>query len=232
MKDEQLLFFDLDDTLVDHRSAEEAAQRDLFASFPALLTVAFDSWIAAYRAHNRRLWSAYGRDEITKEELKSHRFRDPLAELGLNESAAEELGVAYLGHYERHWQLNPGAIAILEAASRLGITGILSNGFKEAQWKKVEKFRLTRFARHVILSEEVGAMKPDRRIFDAAVSATGSANGVRKVYVGDSFEHDVVGAKAAGWLPILYDPRGEAPKIPVIKVKSLLDVAPLLEGHH
>ncbi|MCC6129656.1 MAG: HAD-IA family hydrolase [Acidobacteria bacterium] len=231
-KADQLLFFDLDDTLVDHRSAEEAAQRELVESFPTVLTVEFELWMSAYRLHNKRLWSAYGRNEITKDELKSHRFRDPLEELGLETSAAEELGRTYLAHYERHWRLNPGAIEILELASKLGTAGILSNGFREAQVKKIERFRLNRYAKHVVLSEDVGVMKPDRRIFDAAAEAASAANGVRKVYVGDSFEHDVLGAKAAGWLPVLYDPRGEAPKLPIIKIKRLADAAPLLEAHH
>ena len=52
-------------------------------------------------------------------------------------------------------------------------------------------------------------MKPSRAIFDAAWKAAGGARAVRKVYVGDSWETDVLGAKAAGWFPIFFDRHGE-----------------------
>ncbi len=224
----QLLFFDLDDTLVDHRFAEQSAHEILFSNHTALFAgVDFESWMAAYRRHNRRLWADYGQGRITKEELKAHRFRDPLEEFGLDSSISETIGAEYMEEYARHWRLNAGALEVLEEASRYGTVGILSNGFREAQLRKVEKFRLDRWARHTILSEDAGAMKPERAIFDAAVKAAGDAP--RKVYVGDSFENDVIGAKNAGWLPILFDPRDEAPRVPVIKVHRLSDVGPLLQ---
>ena len=72
-------------------------------------------------------------------------------------------------------------------------------------------------------------MKPAREIFDAAHTAAGGAKDVRKVYIGDSFEHDVVGAKRAGWLPILYNPAGQKLPAPVLYVRRLLDLKPLLE---
>jgi len=43
-------------------------------------------------------------------------------------------------------------------------------------------------------------MKPAREIFDAAVRSAcgGSADGRRKLYLGDHWETDVLGARAAG----------------------------------
>ena len=228
-----LLFFDIDDTLVDHRSAEEAAQRETFGKYRALLPgLAFDEWLATYRAKNRPLWDAYGRGEITRQILQHRRFHDPLAAMGGDASRADEVGDFYLTRYRDHWTLNDGAEEALEAASRVAFVGLLSNGFVEQQQGKIARFRLDRWARAVVLSEEVGAMKPDRRIFEAAVEAArlaGAGVAGRRIYVGDSFPHDVLGARAAGWDAIFYNPGGSDPGRPVDEVRSLREIPTLLE---
>ena len=119
-----------------------------------------------------------------------------------------------------------GAEEVLEHASREGVVGILSNGFRETQRAKIARFGLDRWVRHVVLSEDVGAMKPSRVIFDAAAKAAGGGER-RRLYVGDSFATDVVGAKAAGWFPILFDRHGAGAPEPVVFVTRLSDLKPL-----
>ena len=229
-----LLFFDLDDTLLDHRGSEEAAQRETFEAFPAAFGGrSFEEWIAAYRAANARLWTSYGRGEIGREELHLRRFAEPLGALGLPDGPAEEAGAFYLGRYRRAWRLNEGAEELLAAASELGEVGVLSNGFRELQRAKLARFELERWVRHVVLSEEVGAMKPAREIFDAAVRAAcgpDAADGRRKLYLGDHYETDVLGAKRAGWLPVLYNPaRHPLPGL-ALMIACLSDAIPLLSA--
>lgn len=227
-----LLFFDLDDTLLDHRGAEEVAQGETFASYETLFgDVELEVWLAAYREVNASLWSAYGRGEIGREELHRRRFADPLGAFGLDRDAAGEVGDFYLERYRRAWRLNDGAEELLAAAADLGEVGVLSNGFRELQRAKIARFDLQRWVRHVVLSEEVGAMKPARAIFDAAVRAASGGeggNGSRRLYLGDQWETDVLGAKAAGWLPVLYNPRRVALPGPVLHVARLADAVPLL----
>lgn len=227
-----LLFFDLDDTLLDHRGAEEEAQRETHGAFGGVFAgVAFGGWLDAYRAANSRLWAAYGRGEIGREELHRRRFADPLAALGLDPGAAGEVGETYLDRYRRAWRLNEGAEELLAAAAELGEVGVLSNGFRELQRAKVARFALGRWVRHLVLSEEVGAMKPARAIFDAAVRAAcgdGGPDVGRRLYLGDHFETDVLGARTAGWLPVLYNPGRRPVPGPVLHVARLADAIPLL----
>ena len=66
-----------------------------------------------------------------------------------------------------------------------------------------------------VLSYDVGFEKPDRRIFAAAEEMLAShleadqqqmdADEWSKVYVGDEYEKDVVGATQAGWKAVLID---------------------------
>jgi len=223
-----LYFFDLDDTLVDHRAAEEAAHRATHAEHEGIFGgIRFDDWLARYRFRNLALWKAYGRGEIGRDELSHRRFDEPLADLERDPAHGDAVRATYLRHYERNWVLVDGAEEILEFASRDGVVGILSNGLREQQWGKIRTFRLDRWVTHVVLSEDVGAMKPDRAIFDAAWKAAGSP-AVRKVYVGDCWETDVLGAKAAGWFPIFFDRHAEGPPRPAVYVRRLVDLKPLL----
>ena len=223
-----LFFFDLDDTLVDHHAAEESAHRETHAAHHALFGgIAFEDWLATYRRNNLRLWHEYGEGAIDRPTLTASRFAHPLADLGLDTADGARVGTSYMEAYGRNWRLIEGAEDVLEHASREGVVGILSNGFRETQRAKIARFGLDRWALHVILSEDVGAMKPSRVIFDAAANAAGG--GVRRrLYVGDSFATDVVGAKAAGWLPILFDRHGRGAPEPVIFVTRLSDLKPLL----
>ncbi len=223
-----LFFFDLDDTLVDHRGAEEAAHRATHAELPGVFgTVPFSEWLARYRRNNLALWALYGKGEIDRHELTRRRFAEPLLELDLDPAHGEKVETVYLDLYARHWQLVDGAEEILEFAARTGVVGILSNGLREQQWGKVRTFRLDRWVSHVVLSEEVGAMKPARAIFDAAWKEAGGGD-VRKVYVGDSWESDVLGGKAAGWFPIWFNRHDQPALAPVVFVTKLLDLKPLL----
>jgi HAD superfamily hydrolase (TIGR01509 family) len=64
----------------------------------------------------------------------------------------------------------------------------------------------------VVTSAEVGARKPDRRIFEAALGAV-QCRPDRALFVGDSLEIDVAGGRAAGIRSVLLD-RGGAPGEP------------------
>lgn len=223
-----LFFFDLDDTLVDHTAAEEAAQREMYGRFAGFFgAVGFDAWLARYREVNLDLWARYGRGEIARDELSARRLADALRGLGLDHGRHEEMWAFYWDAYGRAWTLVEGAEDVLDHASRNGVVGILSNGFHETQRRKIRRFGLERWVRHVVLSEEVGAMKPARAIFDAASQAAGGEP-ARRVYVGDSFEADVLGAKNAGWFPIFFDRRRKGAPAPVVRVETLADLKPLL----
>lgn len=59
----------------------------------------------------------------------------------------------------------------------------------------------------VVTSAEVGAAKPDPRIFAAGLEAAGCA-AAEAIHVGDSLENDVVGAEALGIRAVLLDRDG------------------------
>ena len=71
------------------------------------------------------------------------------------------LGEAYLARYAAHWQWTPGAEAAFHAIAARVPVGLLTNGFADAQHAKLDRFpALRERAAAVVISEEVGVMKP------------------------------------------------------------------------
>ena len=200
----RFVYFDLDNTLLDHTRAERAALADLHAEHPEIGRHDLGHVQATYHAENAPLWGAYARREVTRDELQRLRFERTLARLdaALDPDA---VGDAYLARYARHWDWVDGARdAFLETARRLPV-GILTNGFEAQQVAKLERFPEIRDASAaLVISERVGVQKPDPAIFAAATEAASDAVGQRLapdeiLYAGDSGFSDVGGGRAAGW---------------------------------
>jgi putative hydrolase of the HAD superfamily len=78
----------------------------------------------------------------------------------------------------------------------------------------------------VVTSAEVGASKPDPRVFERALAVAGAAPS-EALHVGDTVDNDVEGAAAAGVRAVLVQREGEPPA-GVEAVRSLRELAALL----
>lgn len=83
---------------------------------------------------------------------------------------------------------------------------------------------------HVFVSADLGVEKPAPAIFSHAATALGCAPG-EILHVGDSIEHDVAGALAAGWHAAWLD-HGRADELDprVLRLKSLTELPKLLNN--
>lgn len=203
------IYFDIDDTLLDHSSAQRAALQDVREAHPALQQVSFEELSRVYAQHNHRLWHAYSLGQIDRHALQRHRFEDTFAELGLGVSSPETVGRAYMQAYRRHWRWIPGAEAALKALSQSFRIGFITNGFSETQKKKVADFGLEALAGPVIISEDVGYLKPSPEIFAYAEAQSG-AGAAEILYVGDNLVSDIRGGRSAGWQTAWYAPQHTA----------------------
>jgi len=195
------VYFDLDDTLLDHRQAERAALSDLIREFPDAFGGQDEEHIhAVYHEVNGRVWAEYADGTRSKEGAKYGRFELLLGRLpGALPDAASRMGDAYLDRYERHWTFIDGALEAFETTASHTPVGLLTNGFSEVQRKKLARFPdLERVARHIVISEEVGVLKPDPLLFAHAAELADTPPG-NILYVGDSERSDVDGGLGAGW---------------------------------
>ncbi len=100
--------------------------------------------------------------------------------------------------------------------------GVISNSDGRLEWRLSEIGILDRFD-FVIDSAIVGISKPDRRIFEDALNRS-SLSPEEAVYVGDYYEVDVRGARAAGMLPVLFDPVGAYDDVDCEVITRLNDI--------
>jgi len=207
MKRVKTIFFDLDNTLFDHNAAERAAHRILFQRYRRRLPpeVDFERWLHTYSEENLRLWKQMSQGVVSPSDLRVQRFTHTLRRLGGSALLAEELAVEYVAIYSSQKFTCPNVVPALEYLGGRYELGILSNGFAEIQGDKLALLGISDYFRYVIYSDSVGAMKPQPEIFDAALAACGHRP-AELVYVGDSYEDDVLGAKRAGWHAIFYNP--------------------------
>lgn len=105
--------------------------------------------------------------------------------------------------------------------------GILSN-FSPNLQDLLRKLGIQDYFRFFIVSSIVGLEKPDKKIFDLAVSA---ANRPRSqvVYVGDSIFHDMEGARAADVAAILIDRGNRHSDYAGVRVQNLGELVSLIE---
>ncbi len=120
-----------------------------------------------------------------------------------------------------------GAASTLEALQRRGYRlGVVSNSNGHVR-RLLERAGLAQFLEVIIDSSELKIEKPDPRIFLAATTHLGLEPSFC-AYVGDVFEIDVVGARAAGLSPILI---GSAPAPgPIARVVRLSELLELFLG--
>jgi putative hydrolase of the HAD superfamily len=202
------IYFDLDDTLLDHRSAEKQAQEVVWHSFTELQAVTIERWVEMYATNNRYLWDQYGRGLITKEKLQRDRFAVPMKALGIDTTRSASIGDFYLQTYERFWSWTPGAKEALHKIVQHFPCGILTNGFERAQERKFHRFGLDDGRFILIISEKTGFTKPQPGIFDYAAKRA-DVNPENILYVGDNFISDILGASSAGWRTAWYNPTQE-----------------------
>jgi putative hydrolase of the HAD superfamily len=88
--------------------------------------------------------------------------------------------------------------ALRSAEVRLGL---ITNGRRSVQGRKVDGLGIRRFLDVVLISESIGVRKPDPRIFAEALAQLGISP-ASAAYVGDNPEVDVVGSRRSGLLAV------------------------------
>jgi putative hydrolase of the HAD superfamily len=120
-----------------------------------------------------------------------------------------------------------GIFETLEALrARDIVLGILSNREKPYD-ELVERLGLNGYFQFTAYSGEIDIRKPRRGIFDYTLQKTGTQPS-ETIYIGDNYFADVIGARNAGWTPVLYDFRGVFPDPDCAAISHYDQLIPLL----
>ena len=202
------ILLDLDDTLIDTAANTKITVAEIYRDYNLNeYFESFDSFFSFYHANVSKLWDAYNKGNITKDEIQRERFAVSLKHLnGFTEERIQTINSDYIGRIMKKDVLVEGAMDLLDYLKERYKLHILSNGFTEMQYKKMESARLSlSYFENIILSDVVGVNKPHPDIFAYAVNKAG----VEKeniIMIGDNLQTDITGASESGIDQIWYNP--------------------------
>lgn len=199
------LFFDLDNTLWDfNTNARQAMEITLQETGLIRLLPNFETFFSVYEPINHQLWDDYHQKKITKQQLIVERFSRSFKLFGLETYDWSNLNDEYLDHMGTQSVLFPKTLETLEYLKQKGYTmHIITNGFKEVQYKKLNNSGLNRFFTRVFVSEEIKTTKPHREIYEHALKSTNALKR-KSIMIGNSWEIDIVGALQFGMDQVMF----------------------------
>ena len=209
------VIFDLDNTLYDYDRANLIARKHLAEMGADLLRVGVDKFLEAYDQANREVKSHMGKSASCHNRmLYSQRTAEILGGRVLD--VAPKLYDAYWDKLLEVMELYPGARDFLAALKEKGVAvGICTDMTAHIQYRKLLRFELAPYVDAVVTSEEMGVEKPHAAMFHAALDKL-KVSGGEAVYVGDSWERDIEGARNVGITPVWFvadRPHQEQPSV-------------------
>lgn len=200
----RLLLFDLDDTLCDYATARALRLRLAFS-------LDLDERPGALP---RAMRDATGRDieRMIADSLEMHphgadHFPELFQRHGIADPAVVEAAIGWYREHRFHGlDLFADAVATLAAVRRVRVPGegiverrigLVTNGPAEVQREKIDLLGVGSLVDFAVISGELGIWKPDPGIFAEALRL-GGTDASKAVFIGDSAEYDMAGARGAG----------------------------------
>ena len=224
----KIIFFDLDDTLLDFTRAEREALSRAFRCFdidPA------PTVLDRYHVINREQWELLEEGVLTRAQVQTRRFDLLFEELGVRCSSREACDCYEDFLAQGHWFI-PGAVELLaELAPRYDLY-LASNGAAAVQQSRLKSAGIGPYFKDIFISEELGADKPGPAFFAAAFSAIPDFNPETALIVGDSLTSDIRGGRNAGIRTCWFNPHGKPARpdiTPDYTIRALAELPDLLD---
>jgi putative hydrolase of the HAD superfamily len=193
------IIFDVDDTLYDQLQPFKVAFEK---QFKYVTGVPIDKLYIASRKYSDSLFDQSEAGTISLLELQTHRIMAACQDFGIEIAYQEAIDFqeTYLGE-QKKITLFPEIELLFNALhKRNKQLAILTNGPEQHQSMKIHQLGLTRWVpkENLFISGAIGYAKPAPQTFEIVEKRLNLKKDTT-VYIGDSFDNDVVGAKQAGW---------------------------------
>lgn len=217
------VFFDLDHTLWDFDRNSGLAFERVFRKHK--IAVPLNDFLKEYEPINLLYWKKYREERVTKEELRRGRLNEAFDVFNLKfpPETIDALAVCYIEELPIDNHLFKNTVEILEYLSEKYKLHIITNGFEEVQYLKLNNSGIKKYFSTVTTSEEVGLKKPHPSVFQTAL-AKASAIPQKSMMIGDSFEADIVGAENAGMHTLFFNYRNEEVASPYFAINELSEI--------
>ncbi len=199
------VFFDLDHTLWDFEKNSALTFEKIFQIND--VDVQLNEFLNHYIPINFKYWKLYREERIEKEALRFVRLNDTFKALGqvVEEHLVHKLSDDYIKHLSTFNHLIEDTNTILDYLTSNYTLHIITNGFDEVQYRKMDKSNIIHHFTTITNSEIAGVKKPNPKIFNYALSQA-KVNAHQSIMIGDSLEADVEGAINIGMDAIFFNP--------------------------
>lgn len=228
MKNIRHIFFDLDNTLWDHRKNAYLTIKELFINQEISLKykIDFEEFHTSYHLINEKLWELMRDEKIDKEYLRKHRFYDTFLKFGVDdENLADYFEHHFLDEILKYNELVDGALDLLNyLKSKDYRMHIISNGFQEVTERKCILSGIFGYFETITSADSVNIRKPRPEIFEYSLNLA-KAEKSESILIGDDWIADVKGAQNFGIDVIFFDVLDENPQEEGIKfIKNLSEL--------
>jgi putative hydrolase of the HAD superfamily len=204
----EMLFIDLDDTVLAFDSVSRDSWKEVCGRYAALCSVdetRLNDEIQKVAAH---YWSDPERHRIGRLRLDATRrmlVREAMMNLGIDDGAiAENLANDYIEMREMLIRPFDGALDALGLLKTKFRMALITNGESHKQRAKIERFSLEHYFEHIFIEEETGFGKPDVRAFEHAMSIS-NVSSENAWMIGDNLEWDIAAPQKLGIYAIWND---------------------------
>ncbi|WP_077212602.1 YjjG family noncanonical pyrimidine nucleotidase [Bacillus dakarensis] len=226
MKNYDIIFFDVDDTLFDFTKSEQEAFYKVFEKYNLLNNLKL--FEKSYQEISKVLWRGLEHGKMTLIELGSERFRRLFLKHQIKLDAVV-FNQDYLGFLGEGTHLVPGAEKLITDLSHKRLA-IITNGYTDVQTSRINNSPLVNTFEHIIISETTGIQKPHTGIFDYAFHKLQISDKSNVLMVGDSLTSDIQGGMNYGIDTCWFNPRHKVndtaikPTYEINKLESLLEI--------
>jgi len=204
------VFFDLDWTLITS-VFKDYILPDVYKAAPSFHRYTLDEFFEMFVSTERKFMprvEAWDPDFIFKE-------------MGLKVSA-----LSLYRKYQDKLEVYPDVLPALDRLVKRYRLCVLTNSLKEYTDLKVEQTRISHYFEHIFTADQIGYAKPSPEIFIRVLKRMGLKNS-NAIYVGDSPEMDVPGARKAGIATFIVNRMGKPIPDglrPTVEIKTLTEL--------
>jgi putative hydrolase of the HAD superfamily len=224
------IIFDMDGTLIEHTWQLSRLCEKFFAHFAkALAPVTQKEFFDCFWLKSADMWHMMVDGVLDGNTAARYGYANALRTLGQDVNLAEPMLNYWVELVLEEAAPFDDTFDVLNSVRQVYTTGILTNGFIHLQRQKIERYSLAEHVDFLLVSEEVGYHKPDKRVFWEALKLADDALPEETLFVGDNLEADISGALGARLTPIFINVKDNLePPDGVVKIKRLSELLTLL----
>lgn len=226
----EFVLLDLDDTILDFSKAERNALKSSLLSFGLR---ADDEILGRYHEINILQWQRLERGELTREQVKTERYRLLFEEFNIKSVTADEMTARYEKKLAEGHYFIDGAEELLERLYKGYRLFLVSNGALAVQKSRLKSAGIEKYFEKIFISQQLGYNKPDARFFESAFGGVDGFDREKAVIIGDSLTSDILGGKNFGIKTLWFNKNGvenNSGVKPDFTVKKLCEIEKILKN--